>query len=70
MIANRPLVQGQDDFIHHITDLVSATKKYEPDGLRGSPIETFIENRAINNEKSLLNVCHPLHTVDFIDFID
>lgn len=55
MLKNQPLVDGQNDFILHVTDLVSATKKFEPNGLHGSPIEAFIENHAINNENSLFN---------------
>jgi hypothetical protein len=64
MIKNRPLVQGQEEFILHITDLVSATKKFEPNGLHGSPIEAFIEERAIGNENSLFNVCPFTNTAE------
>lgn len=56
MMFNRPLAQKEGDFILHITDLISATKKYEANGLHGSPIDAFFENWASSDQESWISV--------------
>jgi hypothetical protein len=66
MIANRPLVQGEDDFIHHINDLVSTMAKNDYTSRGGSQINTFIEKHVVGKPGSLIHVCIPgdiLHVV-------
>jgi hypothetical protein len=60
MIENRPLVRGEDDFIYHITDLISATNKGESDGQHGNRLENMIEEHAIQHPGSYLHVCHTM----------
>ena len=52
MIDNRPLVEGEDDFIHHIYDLFSLERK---DRQQRSPLDDFIKTLAGGG--SCLYVC-------------
>jgi hypothetical protein len=61
MTDNRPLMEGEDDFIYHIMDHVSATKGGETVGAAPgghmSRLERIIETYAIKNPDYWLYVC-------------
>ena len=46
MTDNRPLVQGEDDFILHVNDLVSTKKRSEQINQQGNRIDKVIESCA------------------------
>jgi hypothetical protein len=43
MIDHRPLLEGEDDFIYHINDLLSARRKDEYNSQPGSRLDAFIK---------------------------
>jgi hypothetical protein len=61
MTNNRPLIEGEDDFIYYIIDYISATKWGETIGAalgrHMSRLERIIETYIIKNLDSWLYVC-------------
>jgi hypothetical protein len=57
MIENRPLHQGEDDFIYLINDLVFARRSDEYNPQQGSQIDAFIEKYLAGDSKSFIHVC-------------
>jgi hypothetical protein len=56
LIENRPLVEGQDDFIYHINDHISPVKKNEYASQQGSPMDAFIDKFLVGEPGSPLHV--------------
>lgn len=61
MIEKRPLVEGEDDWIHHVNDLVSTMTKGDYANKEGSQLDTFIEDHLVGEPGSFIHVCAP-HT--------
>ena len=57
MIFNRPLVDGEDDFIYHISDLVSSTRTNEYSSQQGNPLDDFITTCLADRPGSFIGVC-------------
>lgn len=57
MIDHRPLLEGEDDFIHHINDLLSARRKDEYNSQQGSRLDGFIKTYLAGEPGSFFDVC-------------
>jgi hypothetical protein len=57
MIYNRPLLEGADDFIHHISDLVSSTRRNESSSQQGNRLDDFITIYLVGKPGSFIDVC-------------
>jgi hypothetical protein len=56
MIANRPLVEGEDDFIHHVKDHVSTVQKSLYPSQGQGRMDDFIEKYIARYPGSLIHV--------------
>ena len=56
MIENRPLVEGEDDFIHHINDQVSPMKGRESASQQDNRVNDFIEKYLARTPGSIMHV--------------
>ena len=57
MIYNRPLLEGEDDFIYHISDLVSARQRNEYSSQQGNRLDDLITAYLAGKPGSFIDVC-------------
>jgi hypothetical protein len=57
MIFNRPLLEGEDDFIYHISDLVSSKRTNEYSSQQGNRLDDFIRTCLVGKPGSFIDVC-------------